>query len=313
MKKSSLKLGVVCGAVVLASMGFSETYAVCMGINKYPVPVDKNGSPFKDEKGNLVSANLNGAVNDAVAMRELLVGKYSVKTENVKFLTDADANAAGFLDAVRWLIKNAKAGDNIVFSYSGHGSQIPDKTQPSGKASVIVLSDNKLVTGNFFKEVSASMKKAGINATFVFDSCFAGAMNRDPKMADYIQVKTKSLKSDDIYMKKAKLIAKTDLSGILQSAKALPAKQDLKGEIAFLFASKDDETSSDLTFKDQTKPPRGLFTLLITSILGNLPKAPLNELVDAIKAAVKENGFKQTPNSEFSSEERGKAPLVTGG
>ncbi len=313
MKTNGFRFAVICGALALAAVGFSDTYAVCMGINKYPVPVDKNGSPFKDEKGNLVSANLNGAVNDASAMRELLVGKYSVKTENVKFLADADANAAGFLEAVKWLITNAKAGDNVVFTYSGHGSQIPDKAQPSGKASVIVLSDNKLVTGNFFKEVSASMKKAGINATFVFDSCFAGAMNREPKIAEYSRVKTKALDPKGIYMQKAKLIAKTDLGGILQSAKALPAKQDAKGEIAFLFASQDNETSSDLTFKDETKPARGLFTLLITLILADQPKVALNELVTAIKTIVKEKGFKQTPMSEFSSEERAKAPLVIGG
>ena len=114
-------------------------------------------------------------------------------------------------------------------------------------------------------------------------------------------------------MKKAKLIAKTDLSGILASAKALPSKQDAKGEVAFLFASKDDETSSDLTFKDATKPARGLFSLLITSVLTDVPTAPLKDLIDAVKKAVKENGFKQTPMSEFSSEDRAKAPLVTGG
>lgn len=83
--------------------------ALCIGIN-YPG----------------TSAELRGCINDARCWGELLTGlDYQVKY----LLDDGTADAPtrdAILSAIDELVKDVKNDDYIVFTYSGHGSQVPD-------------------------------------------------------------------------------------------------------------------------------------------------------------------------------------------
>ena len=142
---SKLRGLVLASTLCLAALSFAETYALMIGINDYPEPTDSRGQPLRDENGNVVSEDLFGCVNDVTAMGDVLKSGFKVKPDNIRVLTNAQANESGFVEGMRWLLRNAKPGDQVVFMYSGHGAQIQDATEADGKQEVLVLADHKLV------------------------------------------------------------------------------------------------------------------------------------------------------------------------
>jgi metacaspase-1 len=86
--------------------------ALLVGINRYPDP------------GN----ELKGCVNDVRQMAETLKSRYGFPGDgNMRILTDARATTKAILDGLAWLAAGASPGDSLVFHYSGHGSQVPDR------------------------------------------------------------------------------------------------------------------------------------------------------------------------------------------
>ena len=86
--------------------------ALLVGINRYPDP------------GN----ELKGCVNDVRQMADTLQSRYGFPGDgNLRILTDAHATTKAILDGLAWLTAGASPGDSLVFHYSGHGSQVPDR------------------------------------------------------------------------------------------------------------------------------------------------------------------------------------------
>jgi len=86
--------------------------SLLVGINRYPDPHDE----------------LKGCVNDVRQMEETLKSRYGFPGDgNMRILTDARATTKAILDGLAWLAAGASPGDSLVFHYSGHGSQVPDK------------------------------------------------------------------------------------------------------------------------------------------------------------------------------------------
>lgn len=297
-----------CVAVFVAGAAvYADTYALCVGINDYPTT--------KDENGQDVDNDLNGCVNDAKSMQEVLSTKFNVPADHIKVLTDSDAAGDKFVDAVKWLINTPKPGDQVVFSYSGHGARLDDPEAEGGKESVIVLADLQVVPGTIFKSISRNLAAAGINSTFVFDSCFSGGMSR-PGM-DEMKIKTKTL--GDIKMK--------DIKGVKHRADFIAAGAKSKavqdaGQYVFLFAGKDDQPTIDVTLKDS--PAHGLFTLLFLGSMEDNAAVPVKDLVGSLNAILEEinksmrekstdaKQFEQKPGFDSSSEDRAGKPVVIG-
>ena len=87
--------------------------AVLVGINNYPDP----------------DARLAGCVNDVLGLRERLVTACEFRGENVRCLTDKRATKDAILLRLQWLLQGAKKGDELIFLFSGHGSQVVDRTE----------------------------------------------------------------------------------------------------------------------------------------------------------------------------------------
>ncbi|CAK5266559.1 unnamed protein product [Mycena citricolor] len=89
--------------------------ALCIGINYF-------GSPQE----------LRGCINDAKNVFHFLVRHASYRPEDIVVLTeDARDNCSlptrrNMIDAMHWLIKDAKPHDALFFHYSGHGGQTKD-------------------------------------------------------------------------------------------------------------------------------------------------------------------------------------------
>lgn len=87
--------------------------ALCVGINKFK---------------NYPSATLQGCVNDANDMSALLQKLLGFQSGDITTLLDAQATKANIMSHLKAMVDGAKAGkySYLVFSWSSHGTQVPD-------------------------------------------------------------------------------------------------------------------------------------------------------------------------------------------
>ncbi len=87
--------------------------ALCVGINQYL---------------HFPSANLNGCVHDAQDMSALLKDVLGFEDSDITLMTDQDATKANLMRELTRMVEGALAGryNHLVFSFSGHGTQVPD-------------------------------------------------------------------------------------------------------------------------------------------------------------------------------------------
>lgn len=87
--------------------------ALLVGINRYPDPANE----------------LKGCVNDVRQMAETLENRcgFPAGDAHLRILTDSRATTKAILEGLSWLTAGASPGDSLVFHYSGHGSQAPDR------------------------------------------------------------------------------------------------------------------------------------------------------------------------------------------
>lgn len=139
----------------------NKKFALCVGINDYPGTGD-----------------LQGCVNDALGWERLLTDEgYTVIR-----LLDSQATKSEILRNLRYMVLEASLGDRIVFTYSGHGSWIPDRDgdEPDGRDEVLCAYDyasGGLVSDDDLYSVM-QQRKWGVRATIISDSCHSGSVAR---------------------------------------------------------------------------------------------------------------------------------------
>jgi hypothetical protein len=146
----------------------SNKYAFLVGINKY-VTIQGN--------------DLNGCVNDVNNAWKMLTEKYGFDPDNIRMVCDERATKQAILDGLKWLVKDTAPGDELVFWYSGHGSQIRDTNgdELDDHMTEILcptdidwddpLTDDML--GDIFKGIAQ-----GSFLTMVSDSCHSASQDR---------------------------------------------------------------------------------------------------------------------------------------
>ncbi len=146
--------------------------ALLIGINTYP------------------NAPLNGCVTDVYLQQQLLIHRFGFNPKDILILTDKQATRQGILTAFEeHLIKQAKAGDVVVYHYSGHGSQIRDSDCDASDClnSTFVPVDSSLsdsdksiaapeIMGHTLFLLMDALKTE--NTTVVLDSCHSGGGTR---------------------------------------------------------------------------------------------------------------------------------------
>jgi Caspase domain/Domain of unknown function (DUF4384) len=160
----------------ILAQGTPRKLALLVGINNYP-----KAKRF---------TNLQGCVNDVELQRQLLIYRFGFNPKDIQVLTDQQATRDGILTAFNeHLITQAKAGDVVVFHFSGHGSRVADsaKINPDGLNSTFVPADdtslaekgivNDIMGRTLFLLMSALGKKTE-NFTAVLDSCHSGGGTR---------------------------------------------------------------------------------------------------------------------------------------
>lgn len=139
----------------------NKTRHVSVGINDYP--------------GN----RLNGCVNDAHDWSSLLVEGGSTGIE----ITDAGATKRAIVSALTETLLLTGFGDTFIFTYSGHGTWLPDQDgdEADGRDEALVPFDyasaGMLLDDDLYKIV-ATNKRFGAKILFITDSCYSGTVER---------------------------------------------------------------------------------------------------------------------------------------
>jgi len=132
--------------------------------------------------------DLQGCVNDVTNMRSILQTYLGFSNAQTRVLLDNRASKANILDRLKWLVTGAKAGDHLIFHYSGHGSQIRDRNGDELKDSMDELIcpwdmdwDGTYITDDDFKTIFGKLP-AGVNLEVIFDCCHSGTGLRDVEL-----------------------------------------------------------------------------------------------------------------------------------
>ncbi len=136
--------------------------AFCVGINEYPG----------------TGLDLAGCVNDAIDLSEALLARKFVVTT----LLDAGATKANILETLRTTLTNARFGDRVVFTFSGHGTWLPDVDgdEADGRDEALVPHDFDTAGVILDDEIHAVLeqRRFGVRVTVISDSCHSGTVTR---------------------------------------------------------------------------------------------------------------------------------------
>ncbi|KAJ7115378.1 caspase domain-containing protein [Mycena epipterygia] len=142
------------------------------------------------------SHELRGCINDAKHVFNFLIRRAGYKAEDIVVLTDdsphprSQPTRQNIIDAMQWLVRDARPHDALFFHYSGHGGQTRDLDgdEVDGYDEVIYPVDYKRHGHIVDDEMHAIMVKslpAGCRLTAVFDSCHSGTALDLPYIYDH--------------------------------------------------------------------------------------------------------------------------------
>jgi hypothetical protein len=250
--------------------------AVLVGINEYS------------------SAPLNGCVNDVNDMAEFLVSKCKYSEENIRLLTDDRATKARILERLEWLVAGAKAGDNLFFQYSGHGTQIVSrnkKEEIDGKDEVICCVNfdwdhpSTYITDNEFMKIFNKCANVGAKLWWISDSCHSGTLNRDALLGRLVP-RMYPMHNDFSWRNR----------GAEKLNKTVKTKTSTTPNGIFISGCKDNQTSADAYFKGRYN---GAFTKSLLDVLYKYidQEAPLTwkQVMDKSVELLKKGKFTQVP------------------
>ncbi len=250
-----------------------ERRALVVGIDRYVA-----AQPRTDITVARRWRDLGGAVNDAEAVARLLEDRYDF---DVELLLDAAATRDSILAAIEsHMIAPAKAGDEVVFYFAGHGSQVANSKspEPDGKDETLVPVDavrgRPDIRDKELRRLFNRVLDRGARLTVILDTCHSGSGVRglpterslrflDPQPGD----------ADD----------ETDPGPELEGRDAL-----------ILSAAQDFELAQEMN--DERDEAHGAFTLsLLRSLARASPGESAARLFQSTRSRLRAAGFQQEP------------------
>ena len=146
---------------------YNDSWAVIIGIDKYK---------FSDQ--------LNYAVKDAEAVKDMLINKFDYPEENIRYLVNEEATLSEIKLNLGEVATSAGEDDRILVFYSGHGETLKG-ADGSEKGYIIPYEgrqDNPFGTGFAMDEIlTTSQMSKSKHMLFLMDACYSGLMTEKSK------------------------------------------------------------------------------------------------------------------------------------
>jgi hypothetical protein len=215
----------------------AQTYGLVVGVDKYPN-----------------DASLEGAVRDA---EDVYRAMSSAGFDVVKF-TNEQARKDDIRKAWTDLVAKAAAGDTIIFTYAGHGAQMPELIpgdEADGLDEFLQLPGfdrnradetfNEIIVDNEMNAWFGEAESKGVHVLFVSDSCFSGGMSRsitgETRLAPAVTVKLAAPSQEAIEGAKVKEIDFKQVTVLAASLESQPTPEVIidgepRGALSWSFA-----------------------------------------------------------------------------
>lgn len=313
---SFLALAPICfiGAMVTTAVEARENYALIAAVSEYP---------NLDEK-----YWLKGPVNDAVLVRDYLLGSAPVAFEpkNITTLGSGEglelATHDNILRGLADIAAKAKKGDFVFLQFSGHGSYQPaapgDALEQDGRDEIFLAADTKMaekgnpfmpnvITDNQFAEAFTAIRKTGATLWLVFDSCHSGTITRGAPGEDDLVMR--EIKPGDLGIPES-AFAEITTQASDDTQRAVPLNAEVYemsedgslGDMVAFFAAQSTETTPEkgyeVALEDGTivKQNYGVFTHTIFSAMAKNPGQTYRQLAQTVLASYAAgNMLKPTP------------------
>ncbi len=265
-------------AIVLLTIsnyaGAQTKRALLIGIDIYQ-PVDVAAV----EKSRGGWTNLDGCVNDAQSIGEIIKSRFGFEEANIASLYNQEAKREKIVAALEKLIADSKAGDVVFIYYAGHGSQVYNSlsTEVSGdkQDETIVPADMLDIRDKELAGLFNRLLDKGVILTLIFDSCHSGSIARGsttPEIAKNRHINGSSVDAAD---------------------PSNPQKPEDRGALIFSAALPEQLAKEAL---DDEGNPHGAFTVALTKALNSSPvNEPAEVLFLRLKAIMQANGSTQEP------------------
>lgn len=325
--------------VLLPRVAFAQSRrALLIGINTYQPAQTAAQHPAGCTGGRCdlpVFENLDGALNDVAAMRDLLASpKFGFTPGEVAVLTDpalpvsqlsfvtlpaAQTSHDGILAAMqKYLVDLPHRGDTVVFYYAGHGSlrlnskgnklTLMVEGKPMHADSTLVPSD--AWTGGYDvrdREITRILNAAldkGVKLTVILDSCHSGAFTRGISLSPKVRERMLPYDPRDI----------NESPDLLADGQPEPAPAERAENPALVFsAAQQDQTAKESPATDSVHEPHGAFTAALIKALEELPAdAPASVVAQQVSAQLEGNGIADQMPSLDAADARRQQPLFGG-
>ncbi len=256
-----------------------KKHALIMGINNYK-PANAVISSSKAARN---WRNLDGCVNDASAIKDMVMAKYAFAASDITTLFNEEASRQAIITQLKKLVQTAQKGDVVFIYYAGHGSQVKNSlsAELDKKDETIVPADawKEGVDDIRDKELSAYFNQLldkGVLLTVIFDSCNSGSIGRGDNFLND-PPKTRFIETADYDAKDATVPEKPESRGAL----IISAAQD------FEFAKEQ---------ADENNIAHGAFTLALLRAMQQLSvDASVLDIFNSLTGVMKFYGKTQEP------------------
>jgi metacaspase-1 len=253
---------------------------------------------------------LNGCVNDVTNMRDILIKYFEFLPENIRVVIDDRATKANIVSRLAWLLQNNNPGDQLLFHYSGHGSQVRDRDGDEladGLDEIICPTDivfdntDSFITDDEFRAMFSNVQQ-GVNLEVLLDCCHSGTGTRELQAIDLLP---KELQY------KARYLA-PPLDILLRDSGGLPVKPMLKNIAGNGEANPTTHTLFSGCMSNQTSADayingsyNGAFTFyLCKHIRETQGTITRQELIRRLNESLSFNGYSQQAQLECSEEKQ---------
>ncbi len=261
--------------------------ALLVGINRYKIP----------------GADLRGCVNDVKNLRAVLTAYYGFAGKDIKTLTDYAATTKAMRNAVATLVKGAKKGDVLLFHYSGHGANVPDKNGDEADRRDEILCptdlDWKDPLLDDWLRTTFNRLPAGVSFTVIMDCCHSGTNTRAILPPDAPVIPRYLPNPWDLMATESGRNLRGKVKGSLRRSTPASRKKDIVTvniPEVLVTGCRDTQTSADAEIGGSFN---GALTYnLVATIKAARGKLTHRELHDGTVKRLKKGGFSQVPQLE---------------
>jgi hypothetical protein len=250
-------------------------------INSFKPEFAVSNENIKNKKALLIGINylntpyqLNGCIHDTSRMKDLLSSHGFSNFKVITDLTDVKPTKANILAELKSLVVNSKAGDMLVFYFSGHGSYTYDRNndEVDGKDEMIISSDLQGVLDDELKSILQNNLPREVTIFGLFDSCHSGSM----------------------FDLKFNYLDSTNYDSYNENNKVT----ECQGNVIMISGCMDAQTSSEAEIDSK---PQGALTWSFIDCINKTPNCSWRELLKSMRDLLKTNNFSQIPQLSTDS------------